>query len=93
MSPDELLWNGIFWDLAELIEIWPLLKVDVEAVTEADLLLSEETSGVDSERVLNFAAALLEACQHSLPRLLSEPHALEHLLYLLLLIFSVIVAF
>jgi hypothetical protein len=40
MSPNELLWDGIFWHLAELVEIWAILEIDVKAVSKADLLLS-----------------------------------------------------
>ena len=85
MTPNELLWDGILRHLAQLVQEWTLLKVDVEAVAEADLLLAIETRWVDSEWVLHLSAALLEACQDGLASLLSKLHGLEGLLYFFLL--------
>ena len=84
MSPDKLLWDGVLWNLAELVEVWSLLKINVEAVSETDLLLAVETGWMNSEWVLDLATTLIEASEDCLPGLLSEPHALESLLYFFL---------
>ena len=62
-----------------------MLKIDVKAVSEADLLLAVEASWVDPEWVLDLASAFAQASDHSLPGLLTEFHALESLLYFFLL--------
>ena len=85
MTPDEFLWDRVFRHLAQLVEVWSLLKVDVKAVAKADLLLAQEARWIDSEWVLHLTTALLEASQHGLAGLLSKLHALESCLYLLLL--------
>lgn len=85
MAPNELLWDSILRNWAELIQKWSLLEVDVEAIAKAHLLLSVETSRLNSEWVLYLATALFEACQDGLSGLLSESHGDESLLDLLLL--------
>lgn len=84
MAPNELLWNSILRDGAELIQKWSLLEVDVEAISEAHLLPSVETSRFNSEWVLDLTTALFETCQDGLSGLLSESHGDKSLLDLLL---------
>ena len=85
MAPDKFLWDSVLWNFAEFVEVWSLLEINVEAVTETDLLLAVESSWMNSEWVLDLATALIEASEYCLPGLLSKPHALESLLYFFLL--------
>ena len=85
MAPTELLGNCVLRHLAELVQKWSLLEVDVQAISEADLLPSVETRRLNSERVLDVTAASLEASDHGLSGLLAESHGHESLLDLLLL--------
>ena len=85
MSPNEFFWDGIFWNLAELVEIWALFEIDVKAIAEADFLLAVEASWMNSEWILDLATTLIETSKHCLSALLAKLHALESLLYFLLL--------
>ena len=85
MSPDELLGDRILGHLAELVEIGPTLEVDVEAVTEAQLLLALEGIGLNAERVFQAATTLLVACHDLFANFLGKAESEIAVLDLLLL--------
>ena len=92
VRPDELLGDGVLGQITELFEEGTLLHVNVEAVAEAHLLLTDEHGGLDSERILDLGAAPLEARDGVLTHVSRELHGLEGLLDLSLFGFDFLVA-
>jgi hypothetical protein len=90
VSPDELLGDGILGNLAELVEEGPTFEVDVEAVTEAQLLLALEGVGLCAEREFYGTTALFVAREHLLAYLLGETEGQKAVLDLLLLCSNVL---
>ena len=61
MRPNKLLGNEFFSDIAEFLEEWSSLEVQIDAVTEADLLLALQDVGLRAEGELDCATAFLVA--------------------------------
>ena len=77
VSPDELLGHGILWDFSESTKPRTFFEVDVEAVSEADLVLVNQKFRFNLKGVLNGAAALLPAGNGDLPDAFSKPDGVE----------------
>ena len=63
MSPNEFLWDCTFGYIAKVLEEGPLLEVNVQAIAKAMVHLAIEHVLVNSEGILDFTSAPLEALQ------------------------------
>ena len=61
MRPNKLLGNEFFSNITKLLEEWSSLEVQIDAVTEADLLLALQDVGLRAEGELDSATAFLVA--------------------------------
>ena len=61
MGPDEFLRDGTFGNFTEILEVWSLLEVYVEAVSEAVMLFANESILVNSEWEFWLSTTGLEA--------------------------------
>ena len=59
MRPHKLFWDGSFRNFTQFFEEGSLFKVDVEAVGEAVLFLTQECELIDTEGELNFVISAL----------------------------------
>ena len=85
VGPDKLLWDSSFGNLAELTQEGSLLKVDVEAVSEAVMPLADQLILIKLKWVGHRASALLVARNGRLSDLLGKASRQVGLLDLLLL--------
>ena len=85
MGPDELLSDSAFGDLAQVAEVGTVLKVHVQAVTEAMVALAYECVLVHAERELRLATTRLKALDGHESDLLGESEGTERVLDLRLL--------
>ena len=85
MGPDEFFRDSILRHVAEFVEEWAAFEIQIQAVAEAQLLLSLEGVGLSAEGELDGAPALLVAGEHLLADLLGEAEGEEAVLDLFLL--------
>lgn len=89
MCPYELLGNGTFGYLSEFVEEWPTLKVKIEAISKAQLLLALESVRLGAEGEFNLATAFFVAAEDFLTDLLTKTQRKEAIFYLFLFSFNV----
>lgn len=73
MGPNEFLGDRVLRHSAQLIEEWTLFKLYVQAVGEADIILSKKRCLVDSEWEVRLAATIFKAREGSVSYFLGEP--------------------